>query len=54
MLLPLSFAAIGALAGALTARRRKGNGFDMAQWAAVWALLAGLAGFALLIVVLRA
>ena len=53
MLLPLITAALGALLGALVARRRKGTGFDIAQWAAVWALIGGLLGFLALIVILR-
>ena len=52
-MLPILTAAAGAVAGALTARRRKGNGFDMAQWAAVWAIIGGLAGLLALIVLSR-
>jgi hypothetical protein len=52
-MLPLITAALGAVAGALTARSRDGNGFDMAQWAAVWALIGGLLGLLALIVLAR-
>lgn len=41
---------IGALLGAMIARRRKGNGFDVAQYAAVLAILGAVLGlFATLI-----
>ncbi len=43
----------GAILGALTAKRRNGNGFDMAQWAAVWAIIGGLSGLLALIVLSR-
>lgn len=52
-MLPFLTAATGAVLGALTARRRRGNGFDVAQWAAVWAIIGGLAGLVLLIVLAR-
>jgi len=35
---------IGAVLGALTARRRGGNGFDIAQYAAVWGLIGAILG----------
>jgi hypothetical protein len=35
---------LGALSGGLTARRRGGKPADIAQWAAVWAILFGLVG----------
>ena len=53
MILPIAFALIGAIAGGLTARRKKGSGFDIAQWAAVWALIGLILGFVALIVVSR-
>jgi hypothetical protein len=53
-MLPFITAAIAAVAGAITARRRNGNGFDMAQWAAVWALIGGLGGLLALILLARA
>ena len=42
---------LGAIFGALTAKRRKGNGADMAQYGAVYAILFGLAAFILTIVI---
>jgi hypothetical protein len=33
---------LGAVTGGLTARRRGGKPADIAQWAAVWAILFGL------------
>jgi hypothetical protein len=35
---------LGAVTGGLTARRRGGKRADIAHWAAVWAILFGLAG----------
>jgi hypothetical protein len=35
---------LGALSGGLTARKRGGKPADIAQWAAVWAILFGLVG----------
>ncbi len=35
---------IGALWGVVYVRRRKGTGFDIAQYAAVWAIIGGLIG----------
>ena len=52
-MLPLLTAILGAVLGAITARRRKGNGFDVAQYAAVWAVIGGLLGFVVAIVVAR-
>ncbi|WP_081805500.1 apolipoprotein acyltransferase [Actibacterium mucosum] len=40
----LPLAAIGAIYGALQARRRKGNGFDIAQFAIGYAIAFGLIG----------
>ena len=45
--------ALGALLGAWQARRRQGSRLDMAQWAAVYAILFGLAGLILTIVIGR-
>lgn len=42
---------LGALFGALRARRGKGNGFDIAQYAAVHAILFAILGLFLTIVV---
>lgn len=47
------FAAIGAVLGALHARRRKGNGMDIAQYAAVYAIALGLVGLILNLILLR-
>ncbi len=52
-MLPILTAIAGAILGTLTAKRRGGNGFDMAQWGAVWAIIGGLAGFLALIVLSR-
>ena len=52
-MLPLATAILGAVSGALTARRRKGNGFDVAQYAAVWAVIGGLAGFVAALLITR-
>lgn len=52
-MLPLITAFIGALLGGLTAYRRKGNGFDIAQWAAVWALMGAIVGVLGIIVLTR-
>ena len=54
MLLPVAFAAIGALAGATTARLRKGGALDMLQWAAVWAIIGVILGVLVTVIVLRA
>ncbi|MGB3687741.1 MAG: apolipoprotein acyltransferase [Jannaschia helgolandensis] len=52
-MLPLITAAIGALLGGFTAYRRNGNGFDIAQWAAVWALMGAIVGVLGIIVLTR-
>lgn len=43
--------AIGALFGAARARRRQGNGFDIAQYAAAHAILFAIIGLFLTIIV---
>lgn len=43
----------GAVAGGLTARRRGGNRLDIAQYAAVWGILGGLAGTVATIAIAR-
>ena len=53
-MLPLATTLLGAVLGALAARRREGSGFDIAQWAAVWALIGGLLGFVAALVITRA
>ncbi|UWQ19342.1 hypothetical protein [Jannaschia sp. M317] len=52
-MLPIITAILGAVAGAFFARSRKGNGFDIAQYAAVWAVMGGLLGLLALIVLVR-
>ena len=54
MLLPVLLAAAGGLAGAVAAHRRKGTGFDVAQWAAVWALMGLILGVLATVILLRA
>ena len=49
----LAGAIVGAVFGAWRARQRRGNRLDMAQWAAVYAILFGLAGLILTIVLGR-
>ncbi len=44
---------LGGAFGAWQARRRKGNRLDMAQWAAVYAILFGLIGLILTITIGR-
>ena len=46
-------AAIGAVVGALRARRREGNRLDMAQWAAIHAILFALLALVALIAIDR-
>ena len=53
MLLPLAGLVLGAILGALGARRRGGVRADLLQWGAVGAILGGLAGLFLLILVSR-
>jgi uncharacterized membrane protein YfcA len=53
MIYPLAGLLIGALLGALGARRRNGVGLDLAQWAAVGAIIGALVGLFLLIVIQR-
>ncbi|EKE45126.1 hypothetical protein OCGS_0821 [Oceaniovalibus guishaninsula JLT2003] len=44
---------IGALWGALTARKRQGNRLDMAQWAAAAAIAGALLGLILTVILER-
>jgi hypothetical protein len=53
MIYPLAGLVLGAILGALQARRRGGNLYDMLQWAAVFALIFGLIGLFFVIIVLR-
>lgn len=50
MMLPLIGLALGALLGALAARRRGGVTADLVQWALVWAMIGGVLGMVALIV----
>lgn len=52
-MLPLLTAIAGAVLGALVAVRRKGNGFDIAQYAAVWAVIGFIVGIIGIIVLTR-
>lgn len=52
-MLPILTALAGAVLGGLAARRKRGNGFDIAQWTAVWAIIGGLGGLLALIVLAR-
>lgn len=53
MILPLAGLVIGALVGALRARARGGKAADLWQWAAVHALIGGVVGLFLLILLER-
>lgn len=52
-MLPILTAVLGAVAGVLFVRRKGGNAFDMAQYAAVWAIFGGLLGLIALILLTR-
>jgi hypothetical protein len=53
MIYPLGGLVIGALLGALGARRRGGKTADLLQWAAVGGILLGIAGLVVLLVLDR-
>ena len=53
MIYPLTGLVLGAILGAVTARAKKGTGADMAQWAAVFAIVGGLIGLFLVIFIDR-
>lgn len=53
MILPLGGLVLGALLGAFAAKRRGGKPADLAQWAAVWALILGIIGMVVMIVLDR-
>ena len=53
MLLPFAGLLLGAILGGLGARRRGGVRADLLQWGAVGAILGGLAGLFLLILISR-
>ena len=52
-MLPLVTAIVGGALGAWQARRRKGTGFDVAQWTVVWAIIGGLLGFVAALILVR-
>jgi len=47
----IAFLIAGAILGALTARKRKGNRLDMLQYGAVYAIMFGLLGMALTLII---
>ncbi len=53
MIYPLSGLLIGALLGALGARRRDGKRLDLFQWAAVGAIMGGIVGLFVLVFIER-
>lgn len=53
MLVVLGMAAIGAVLGALTARKRNGNAADMAQYAAGYGIAFALAGLIISLILVR-
>jgi cation transporter-like permease len=54
MIYPLGGLLIGALAGALMARRKGGGRLDMLQWAAVLAIILGVLGMFVTVGITRA
>lgn len=53
MIYPLLGLLLGAIAGAIGARRQDGKTADLLQWAAVGAMIGGLAGLFVLIFIER-
>ena len=53
MIFPLIGIVIGALVGAFSARRQEGKPADLAQWGAVGAMIGGVLGLFLLVVIER-
>jgi hypothetical protein len=53
MIFPLGGLLIGALLGAMMARMRGGKPLDLAQWAAALAIIGGIIGLVILIVIDR-
>ena len=53
MLLPIAGLILGALAGALAAKRRGGKTADIVQWAAVWAIAFGALGVFFTVIAVR-
>ncbi|WP_217810044.1 hypothetical protein [Salibaculum griseiflavum] len=54
MIYPLGGLLIGALAGAVMAKRKGGGALDIAQWAAVLAIILGLVGLFITVGITRA
>ncbi|MGV6803774.1 MAG: hypothetical protein ACWA49_06165 [Ruegeria sp.] len=53
MILVVGMAILGAVIGALTARKRKGSGADIAQYAAGYGIAFALVGLALSLLLVR-
>ncbi len=53
MIYPLGGLLIGAMLGAYRAKKRGGNGADMAQWGAVFAMIFGVIGMFITIIITR-
>ena len=53
MILTLAGFVLGALFGAVRARRRGGVGLDVLQWAAVYGLILGMVGVFVTIILVR-
>ncbi len=53
MIFPLAGIVLGALLGAIRAKRRGGKPADMAQWAAAYGMIFGLVGLFVLIFIER-
>lgn len=53
MLVVLGMAVLGAILGAMTARKRNGSGADMAQYAAGYGIAFALAGLILSLILVR-
>ena len=54
MIFPLAGLFIGAVLGAIQARRKGGNGKDQAQWAVVFAMIFGVIGVFVMVLLDRA
>jgi len=54
MIFPLGGLIIGGVLGAVMAARRGGRVLDMAQWAAVMAIILGLVGLTVMVILDRA
>lgn len=53
MIYPLGGLVLGAILGAVRARAKGGKGLDMLQWGAVHALILGVVGMFVLIIIQR-